>query len=172
MIRNFVDSWRTFDSGRVFAILVAVLIFAGCGTARTFVMEPVSTKINANTVEIVEGKSTVDVPKEVTDKFHQQLEQILYDKEKFGRGSELKITYRFIQYNKGNQFTRWMWGGIGNSGEGTLTIEAVYSDVTDKQLAKIQSEGKIGSGAFGGEFDLAINKAANAIAEYTVNNFK
>lgn len=91
---------------------------------------------------------------------------------KFVQGSELIITYRFVQYDPGNQFTRWFWGGIGNAGEGTITLEATYVDSFGKLLAKIQSEGKIGSGFFGRYFSLALEKAAEEIAEYTIENFR
>ncbi len=50
--------------------------------------------------------------------------------------------------------------GIGNAGEGSLTIEVTYADQSGKQLGKIMSEGKIGSGFFGGSSDDAIEKAA------------
>lgn len=84
----------------------------------------------------------------------------------------MTIRYRFVQYNAGNQFTRWFWGGIGNAGEGTLTVEAKYFDSQGKEICVIQSEGKIGSGFFGGSFDYAMDKAAKEIVEYTKANFK
>ncbi|MBN1958526.1 MAG: hypothetical protein JXQ81_06530 [Desulfuromonadales bacterium] len=76
---------------------------------------------------MTEGVSTVKVPGEVKIAFHDKLAHFLYEEEgAFERGPELKITYRFIQYNPGNQFTRWFWGCIGNAGEGTMTVEAKY----------------------------------------------
>ena len=32
----------------------------------------------------------------------------------------LAIGYRVVQYNAGSQFERYMWGGIGNAGEGSM----------------------------------------------------
>jgi hypothetical protein len=78
----------------------------------------------------------------------------------------LKIHYRFIQFNPGSQFSRWFWGGIGSAGKGSLTVEVRFLDGSGRELAKIQSEGEITSGAFGGSFDFAVQKAATEVAEY------
>lgn len=160
MFRNFI-----------FLVFVSVVL-PGCGSGKTLVMEPSIVKTSATSINIVEGESTVKIPKEVIDKFHSKLAQLLFDENKFDRGSEVTITYRFLQYDEGNQLARWFWGGIGNAGEGSITIEAVYTDSSNNRLAKIQSEGKIGSGFFGGDFSLAIEKAAEEISVYTINNFK
>jgi hypothetical protein len=47
-----------------------------------------------------------------------------------------------------------------------MTVEARFLDSKDKELAKIQSEGEITSGAFGGSFDYAVQKTAEEVAEY------
>lgn len=60
--------------------------------------------------------------------------------------------------------------GLGNAGEGSLTIEATYVDAEGTELATIHAEGKISSGFFGGDFTLAIEKAAKEIADYTTQN--
>jgi len=97
---------------------------------------------------------------------------LLYKEGAFQKGSELTIRYRFVQFDAGSQFTRWFLGGIGNSGEGSLTIEAKYFDMAGKELSVIQTEGRIGSGFFGGDFSFALQKAAEEIADYTKINFK
>jgi hypothetical protein len=47
-----------------------------------------------------------------------------------------------------------------------MTVEAKFFDKSGNELAKIQSEGEISSGAFGGSFNLAVQKASKEIAEY------
>ncbi len=42
-------------------------------------------------------------------------------------------------------------------------------DSNDKELAKIQSEGEISSGFFGGSFDYAVQQTANEVAQYAKN---
>jgi len=63
-------------------------------------------------------------------------------------------------------------GGLGNMGEGSLTIETKFYDSADKELATIQTEGRIGSGFFGGSYGEALDKAAEKIAEFARTNFR
>jgi len=153
-------------------LITIIIILVGCGAGKTMVLKPSETKMHVSTVDAFEGDSTVNIPEEAKSVFREKLNKLLYKSEGFQKGNELKIRYRFIQYNPGSQFTRYMWGGLGNMGEGTLTIEAKYLDTNDKEIATIQSEGKIGSGVFGGSFNYAIEKCAKEIAEYTKQNFK
>lgn len=149
----------------MFWFLLVIMVASGCGAGKTMVMKPPETAAKFSAVEVTEGQSTVNVPQEVRDSFQAKLSKLLYEEGGFTRGPGLTIRYQFIQYNPGNQFTRWFWGGIGNAGEGTMTVEATFLN-GDQELAKIQSEGKISSGAFGGSFDFAAQKAANEVAEF------
>jgi hypothetical protein len=136
------------------------------------VLQPAETKVRVSSVTASEGNSPVSVPAEVKSTFQQKLEEYLHAEKAFEKGKGLNIKYRFIQFDPGNQFTRWFWGGIGNAGEGSLTVEAKFYDADNKELATIQSEGGIGSGFFGGDFSYAVDKAAEKIAESTKLNFK
>jgi hypothetical protein len=151
---------------RTFIILTLSLLLAGCGAGRTMVIAPAETIERFTDAEIVEDQHTVNVPSEVNSSFQAKLSQLIYGEGGFAKGPGLKIKYRFIQFNPGSQFTRWFWGGIGSAGKGTMTVEAKFLDNKDRELAKIQSEGEITSGAFGGSFDFAIQKAAAEVAEY------
>jgi hypothetical protein len=111
------------------------------------------------------------VPEEVMKTWETKLDEFLYKEGGYKKGPGLTITYRFLQYNPGDQFSRWFWGGIGNAGQGSLTVDAMYTDSSGQQLGKIQCEGVISSGFFGGDFSFAVEKAANEIAEYTKKNF-
>ena len=155
-------------------VLIAGLMLAGCGVGRAMVIKPPDAKVVVRSVQATEGSSPVAVPPDVKTDFANKLNQYLYDQEEggFQKGPELTISYRFIQYDPGNQFTRWFWGGIGNAGEGSLTIEAKYFDSTNKELATVNVEGRIGSGVFGGALSDAVNKAAEKVAEYTKTNFR
>lgn len=153
-------------------VLATGLAVAACGAGKTMVMEPGTEAVKAASVELHEGKSTVACPPAVVALFRSRLEAQLYKAGGFTRGDDLSLTYQFVQYNPGDQFARWFWGGIGNAGEGSITVQAVYTDKSGKQVSKILSEGKIGSGAFGGSMDFAIQKAAEEIAQYTLTTFK
>jgi hypothetical protein len=153
-------------------LLLAGFILAGCGVGRAMVIKPPEAKVRVDSVQVMEGNSPVAVPADVKATFTDKLNQHLYGEGGFQRGKELKISYRFIQYDPGSQLTRWFWGGIGNAGEGSLTIETKFFDPSDKELATINVEGRIGSGFFGGALSEAIDKAAEKVAEYTKANFR
>lgn len=161
----------------LFSLMTLIIILAGCGAGKTLVMRPPETELHVTSLSFSESNSTIRVPEETKQAFEKKLSALLYEESEkgegaFQRGNDITIKYRFIQVNEGSQFTRWFWGGIGNAGEGSLTVEAKYFDNTDKELATIHAEGKIGSGFFGGSFEFAIEKAAEEIAEYTISNFK
>ena len=150
----------------ILVLLLCMLFLAGCGAGKTTVVSLEDTYAKFTRAEIFEEKSTVNVPEQVKTKFRGALEKELFEKGGFVRGDGLKIMYRFIQFNPGSQFSRWFWGGIGSAGKGTMTVEARFLKFDGKELAKINAEGEIASGAFGGAFNLAIQKAAKEIAEY------
>lgn len=158
-------------------LITLTATLAGCGAGKTLVVKPAEARLRVTSVDISEANSTVIVPGGIREEFRNKLAQLLYEKQGeeeavFTRGNDLKVKYRFVQFEKGNQFTRWFLGGIGNAGEGSLTIEAKYFDANGRELATIQAEGKIGSGFFGGSVNFAVGKAAEEIAKYTKENFK
>ncbi|MBI9076479.1 MAG: DUF4410 domain-containing protein [Desulfatibacillum sp.] len=155
----------------IFLCILSTLILYGCGAGRTFVVEPCKTQYTASSVMFEENDSTVVVPTEMKITFQKALGDMLYEQRSLEKGSELKIAYSFIQFEPGSRFKRYMWGGVGNSGEGSLTIRAAFLDVAGNELSTIQTEGVIGSGLFGGSFDNAIEKAAEEIAEYVEKNY-
>lgn len=146
------------------------LTLMGCGSSRTVVLEPVQQRC-AKTITIQVAPHTVPVPAEVSTAFEKALSKKLYAKNGFAAGDEVILRYRFLQLNEGSRLKRYLTGGIGNCGEGTLTIEATYLDSKGNILGKSQTEGKIGSGVFGGSYDDAVEKAAEEISRYSHQAF-
>ncbi|HTM07489.1 MAG TPA: DUF4410 domain-containing protein [Verrucomicrobiae bacterium] len=153
-------------------VFTALALSAGCGVGRNMVLQSPQTRIRAASATVAESNSTVSVPAEVKSDFQSRLDKYLYGEGGFQRGQELRVRYRFIQYEPGSQFGRWFMGGLGNMGEGSLTIETKFYDSADKELATIQTEGRIGSGFFGGSYGEALDKAAEKIAEFARTNFR
>jgi hypothetical protein len=152
-------------------LIGAILILYGCGTARTLVLEPVKTSDKYTHIQLIADNPNVEVPDDVIEKIESVIKKGLYEKGPFSEGTDLKIHYTFIAHDKGNQFARWFWGGIGNAGEGSMTVNVKYVNSKGEELAKTQVEGRIGSGFFGGSIDEAITKAGEDIIEFTINNF-
>jgi hypothetical protein len=154
------------------ALALIGIVLAACGAGKTMVMEASSQKVRADSVALIEGNSTALCPPDVVAAFKSKLTEKIYQPGTFSQGSDVTLTYRFVQFTTGDRFQRWFFGGIGNAGEGSMTIEAVYTDKSGKQIGKIMSEGKIGSGFFGGSMDDALDKAANEVAQYTLVAFR
>ena len=160
-------------AGLLLFLIISLFIY-GCGAGKTVVMEPVSDQTNSrvSSVKIEQLQATCNVPDEASVEFRNLLNEKLYAAERFREGDELVIKYRFVQFDEGSQFERWFWGGIGNAGEGTLTVEASFCDSKGNVISKIQSEGKISSGFFGGDINFALEKASEEITQYAIANFK
>jgi hypothetical protein len=153
-------------------LALCCLVLAACGTGRTMITAAPEARYVAASLTIQEGTSTVAVPTEVNATLQKLLAEALHGKAGFARGTDLTLRYRFVQYSAGDRFQRWFWGGVGNSGEGSMTIESVYVDRTGAEKAKIMSEGRIGSGFFGGSMDSALGKVAEEITKFTIENFR
>lgn len=156
---------------RIYLLLAVMVSLAGCGTASTLVLEPVQTADRFERVELLAHNPTVAVPADVTQKIESVIRKGLYESGTFSHGDDLRILYTFISHDPGSQFQRWFWGGIGNTGEGSVTVMVRYVDKSDKELAKTQVEGRIGSGFFGGSLNEAITKAGQDIVKFTVEKF-
>jgi hypothetical protein len=135
-----------------------------------------STIPKSYSLGVFEDDPVVEVPEPVRKAFAAKLNLLLPQKEALQR--DLQIRYRFVQYDPGNQFLRFLFTS-NVAGTGVLTVEAKYFDAYDKALATIHVEGKTeytfpdvpAECIMGCPFELAIQKAAKKLAEYTWTNF-
>ncbi len=153
------------------------LLIVGCTSGRTMVMNVPAERMKVVSINVIEDQATVSVPPEISNMFRDKLESALFIGEQgttppFTKGPGLSIHYRFIQFTAGSQFKRWLAGGIGGYGEGVMTVEAKFINSSGKEISRIQSEGKIGTGIFGGAIDGAVEKCAEEVAQYTKQNFR
>ena len=124
-------------------VILSVILLAGCGTAKTVVLEAPDTSTKFSTVELVANNPTVEVPAEVDALLRSTIEKGLFEEGNFAKGNGLQIQYTFVSHDKGSQVVRWFWGGLGNAGEGTVTVLVKYIDKDQKELAKTQVEEKL-----------------------------
>lgn len=143
---------------------------ASCGTGRTMILQAAAREYRVEGFRLQHADSTAAVPTDVIAKFEAGVRKRT-DQAGLSMDGPLLLKYRFIQYSAGSQFQRWFWGGLGNAGEGSLTCEVSYLDSEGKEIAKIQSEGRISSGMFGGSMGEALERLAQEVADYTVQHF-
>jgi hypothetical protein len=155
----------------IFIGILCLVVLSACGTSATLVMEPLKESYSASGLSVEQAQNNVDVPDEISSRLDSKIKEGIYTEAGYLRNNDLILEYKFLQQDKGNQFNRWFFGGIGNAGEASLTVQVIYKDREGNQLAKTQVTGKIGSGFFGGSFNEAIDKAAKEIVEYTTTHF-
>jgi len=149
--------------------IVALFTLVSCGTARTIVTDPIEFSDHVSGINIKRSKkSSADSNQEHLARFETKLREALFKSGKYKEGGNLTLSYRFVQFSEGSRFARWFTGGIGNAGEGSLVVEVEYI-INGKVIGKIQADGRIGSGVFGGSVDNAIEKAATEVANYTLS---
>jgi hypothetical protein len=138
------------------------------------VMEPAAERKAFDAAKLERASDSVEVPEELRVMFVEKLRADLYgDAGKpgpFTEGDALTIRVKVVQFEAGSQFQRWFWGGIGNQGEASMQLLTEFFE-GDQKLAHIQTEGRIGSGFFGGSVKSAVDKAVSEISTYAVQNF-
>ena len=156
------------------AIAVVLLAFAvtACASGATTVLVPPTSSPGASykTLKIESGTDTVEIPADARAHFEKRLNEYLLDgKTKFSPGNDLTLRYRFIQFDEGSRALRYIIGF--GAGKGKMTAEIVFVDSQGTVVAKINVEGEISMGFFGGDFDMAISQAARQVADYTLKSF-
>lgn len=158
---------------KVLLVVTMAVMLAACGAGRTLVLDPADydADMRFEAVTIDRDRDTVAVPGEVGTEFAAQLRKAFYEEGLFDEGAGLMVRYRFVLFDAGNRMARWFMGGIGNAGEASAMIEFEFFSPDGAALSKIQVEGRIGSGFFGGSADSALKKAAQEAAAYAANSF-
>lgn len=150
------------------------LLLTACGTGRTMVMEPVAEKKIFEAARFERTADSVAVPEELRAMFVEQLREDFYGTAEkpgpFSEGDGLTVRVKVVQFESGSQFQRWFFGGIGNQGEASMQLLTEFLD-GDRKLAHIQTEGRIGSGVFGGSVRSAVEKAVSEISGFAVEHF-
>ena len=162
-----LSNWKLFIS------IISFLLLSGCsaGTGKFFVINPPDRYVKMPSISIIDSTSLVNVSRNSKVIFKKELSEALYVKN-FQRGSDFRLVYSFIYYDEGSRFLRWLGGNLFRLGKGIVKVQVKYLDSTGKELASIEAEGTIVSGWYGGSLDYAIERAAEQVAEYTIDQFK
>jgi hypothetical protein len=155
-------------------VLTLAIAISACASGATTVLTPPPALMQAtyNTLKIESGTDTVSIPADARAHFEKRLNEYLLTATpptKFKSGNDLTLRYRFIQFDEGSRALRYIVGF--GAGRGKMTAEVTFVDGQGKEVARINVEGEISAGFFGGDFDMAISQAARQVADYTVKNF-
>lgn len=153
-------------------VISALVILQGCsGKGTTMVLNSPSERHIASSYYLKDAGSTVGVDSNAKKLFESEIRKGLSNAN-MGQGHDLEIDYRFVQFDEGSRFIRYMAGGFGNAGEGEMTVQVTFKNKDGKEIAQIHVGGKINAGLFGGSFDGAIEQAARQVVNYVQANFK
>ena len=153
-----------------------ILIFIGftlgaCAGGSNLVMEPNKSEYRSRTVTLGYAGSTVNIPEKASGELKKYMQARFFKEGTvFKEGDGLTIRYQYVSYDEGSQAARYFLGVIGG-GEAKMVVQAEFLDPEGTVLAKIQSEGRLSGGVFGGDAGSAINRAAHEIAEFAEANF-
>jgi hypothetical protein len=156
----------------VLAAALAAVSFgvSGCASSNNIVLAPNSANYKSSNVALVYDNATVKVEDKKVALLNKYLEEALFDSDAvFAKGEGLTIKYGFIGYDEGSQAMRYLAGPL--AGGAKMVIVAEFLDPAGNSLAKIQSEGTVAGGFFGGDSDSAIKGAAKQIAKFAEQNF-
>jgi len=154
------------------AILAAAVALAACATGSTTVLAPAQLTPSATyaTVRIEPIADTVKITGDGRAVFDRRLKEYLFAKDSgFTPGDALTIRYRFVAFDEGDQFQRWL--APYAAGKGTMKVEAVFLDTQQTELSKINVDAELSMGPLGGDFDSAISRAARELADYAIKTF-
>jgi len=172
-MRGKLETSALHGAAMKMGLVVAIgLALAACSSAQTTVVTPPAETMKVASITLMEAKPTVAVPPEVMSELHEKLTAKLYKPGAFGKGPSVKLAYRVIDFNAGDEASRWSFGNMTGQAKGSVTVEAVYLDKRGHELGKIRSEGKVGSSLLGKSMDDAVEHVADEVASYTTKTFK
>jgi hypothetical protein len=155
---------------RSIATISACAGLAGCITTASMVeTQKPAHSIKVSTAQISEEASTLNVPTDVRMRFGQFLDDDLYSKHAFQRGSDLKIAWSFSEFDPGSRTLRYLVGF--GAGKGKIAVHARFLDQKGQEIGAVDGSATVVMGALGGSYDSALRKCADEVARYATDNF-
>jgi len=145
--------------------LLLALLASSCNTSKFSSSDAITSSFSGG-VQIVHSADEVNVSNAVKQTFNEHLAHNLFCHKGFNHGSDITVEYHFVSFNRGSRILKCLGGGLGQCGEGSLTIEATCKSRQGDVLGVIQSDARIGSSLIGRAIDQAIFEAAEEIASY------
>lgn len=152
------------------ALIGISLAVSGCAGSSNLVVMPNTSEYRSGSVTLEYGGATVEAEDKGVSELKAYMEKAFFEKGLFEKGEGLTVRYGFMTYDEGSQAARYFLGGLGG-GEAKMVVGAEFYDNDGQLLAKIQSEGRLSGGFFGGDASSAIEAAAKEVAEFAAANF-
>lgn len=153
----------------VAALLLAAALPACISTSDVRETRGPAKAHKVSSIDIAPERSTVQVAPEAVARFQKFLEDDFYYKHGFQRGNQLKLRWRFTEFDQGNRALRYFVGfGAGN---GKVVAHATFLDEKNRVVGAVEAHGRIVSGMFGGSYDTALRNCTDEINRYAEEHF-
>lgn len=159
---------------RILSTLALAVFLAACGSGQTVILERPDGGAKYEQARLLPGDHLADVTAEQVQEFHDYLDKFMFgEKGVFEKGEEgIVVKYRFTSFNPGSRAKRYIAGGIGDWGAAASTIEVSFENPDGLQIGKINVEGRIGGGFFGGDAESTLKRAAREAADYAAAHYR
>jgi hypothetical protein len=158
-------------TARYFSLVLSIGLLSGCAGSAVET-HAASRGARATSIQAVEDNDTAEVaaaPPKIANRFQSLLDEALYEENHFRRGPDLTIKWRLIGYHEGSRALRYMVGF--GAGQGKISVQARFIDQRGKEVGAVKGQGSITMGAFGGSYETALSKCADAIGDYAAKTF-
>ncbi|MCG8464487.1 MAG: hypothetical protein MI750_06495 [Xanthomonadales bacterium] len=142
----------------------------GCGSSSNIVLDPVARGERFSSVLYVEAATSAAMETELKDYFEDELNDYLGERFALGGRDSLTLRYRFVNFNEGNRFKRYLSVGVTNWGEGGLVVETEFLDAEGNLLGKIVTDANVEGTDLGG-IQKVFRRAAKKISQFTIEHF-
>lgn len=156
---------------KYFASVVMALALVGCANS-ALTVDQAPPAFRSATAMLQPGTSTVAVDTDNTAYTQRKLEDAFFGGSApvFAKGDGLKMRWRYIGFNEGSRFGRYLTAGL--AGGSKVSLEVTFLRPDDTVLTTVRGEGTVSGGLFGGSNKTGIDKAVKKIRDYAAANFK
>lgn len=145
-------------------VLLAVPLAACGGGGNLQVQQPAASTFKVHSVHLEYDNKVEGIPQRAANYLQARMDESFFSEDPaFGRGSDVKIRYRFSSSSRGTPISRAVLGS-------KTVLEAEIIDSEGKILSRMQSRQDIK--LFAGISQSAINRAVAEIRNYAVAHFQ
>lgn len=156
---------------RVLALALAMANLAACSGGKLTVEQP-SSSYRGSHLMLLEYEPSAKVPKAVANYVQSKMDDAFFKgKPPFGRGRDITVRYRFVEFERGNRVGRAALGPLVVGTE-EVAQEAQFIDGQGTVISRVRSRRETRAGIFGGSFYSAIDRAVEDIRRYAASQFK
>ena len=153
------------------ALAGAAFSLGGCANSVLTVEQPYVGNQQYAYAEIQAADSSVEIDDDNRDYTARKLNEAIFGGAKpiFVEGSGLTLRWRYVGFNEGSRFGRYMTAGI--AGASKVVLEVEFVDQSGEVVSTVRGEGSVSGGIGGGSNKSGIDKAVQKIAEYAESKF-